>query len=100
MKAKPSKCRSLALINFTTKSSHSYGYSDGGLHIGVDPIPDIADTPFKFLGRYISKDLSDKSQQESLLKGFEGYMIMLDSKSLKGIAKAWIYKHFLMSFIS
>ncbi|NQX92870.1 MAG: hypothetical protein HRT74_12235, partial [Flavobacteriales bacterium] len=70
------------------------------MRIGAHEIPDIADNPFKFLGRYISKDLSDKSQQESLLKSFDDYMILVDSNFLKGSAKAWIYKHFVMSFIS
>ena len=100
MKAKSKKCKCLTLIDHKTSTSHSYGPSDGGLRIGAHEIPDIADNPFKFLGRYISKDLSDKSQQESLLKSFDDYMILVDSNFLKGSAKAWIYKHFVMSFIS
>jgi len=97
MKAKPSKCRCLALINHSTSTSHSYGPIKAGLKIGSHLIIDISD--FKFLGRYISKDLSDKSQQASLFKNFEDYMKIADEEFLKGSAKAWMYKHFIMSFI-
>ena len=100
MKAKPTKCRCLALINHSTPTSHSYGPTKACLHIGTNQIADIEDNPFKFLGRFITKDLSDKPQQDSLLITFKDYLDIVDSEFLKGAAKAWIFKHFIMSFIS
>ena len=84
MKAKPSKCRCLALINHSTSTSHSYGPIKAGLNIGSHLIIDISD--FKFLGRYISKNLSNKSQQASLLNNFEEYMKIAVEHFLKGSA--------------
>ena len=85
MCAKPPKCRYLALLNHTSSTSHTYGPVKADLFIGSHPILDILDNPFKFLGRFISKDLSDKQQQAALYKNFNEYMTKVDSIFLSGV---------------
>ena len=100
MKAKPTKCKSLAFCNTTLQGSTSFGTVDAHLLIGSDPISDIADTPFKFLGRKISKELDSKNLRNTVLRAFKENFCLLDAQHLKGSAKAWIYNNFILAFLS
>ena len=68
MRAKPIKCKCLALA-FDAKSQ-SYGQLDPNLKIGQHKVKDIAQKPFKFLGRFLEGNLKDKSQAEILFIAF------------------------------
>ena len=86
MNAKPSKCRSLCLIK-KSSGAQSYVHFDGMLHIGKHSIQSIAENPFKFLGRFISYNLSDRAQRAALVQNFEHYMDTVDQVPLKGASK-------------
>ena len=99
MKAKPSKCRSLCLTK-KASGAQSYVHFDGRLHIGQHSIQSIAENPFKFLGRFISYNLSDRDQRAELVQKFEQYMDTVDQVPLKGASKVWIFNHYIMSYIA
>ena len=71
MKAKPSKCKSLA-FGYTPVPHRQYGSVSACLHIGDSAIADISDAPFKFLGRLIYKDTSKSALKQKLLVDFMG----------------------------
>ena len=100
MKAKPSKCKSVSFCNSTSHGSSTYGAVIAHLFIGPNPIADIADSYFKFLGRLTAKDLKDTFYRDSVLKKFTDYFSILDAELLKGAAKAWIYNNYIFAFIS
>ena len=98
MKAKPSKCKCLALA--FNVASQVYGQLDPDLKIGKHKVADIGKDAFKFLGRFLAGDLKDRKQKELLLSSFQWYMEKVDSQHLNGASKAWIYNNFVMSFIT
>ena len=100
MKAKPSKCKSLSFCNSTSAGSTTYGPVNAHLFIGSDPISDIADSSFKFLGRLLSKILQDFAVRKSVLQIFKDNFELLDEQFLKGSAKAWIYTNYILAFLS
>ena len=100
MNAKPSKCRSLSFCYSTSLGSSTFGPVKAHLTIGADHIPDIADTPFKFLGRLISKDSNDLALRDSVRESFTKYIKKLDTQLLLGAAKAWIYNNYILAFMS
>ena len=100
MKAKPSKCRSVSFCNTTVSGRTTYNAVDAQLRIGSDPISDIAENPFSFVGRHISKAVNDGATRAFVLDNFKRYFNILDSQFLKGSAKAWIYNTYILAFMS
>ena len=100
MKAKPSKCRSLALLTTTTDTSTKYGPTDPLLTIGNTQIPHIGKTHFKFLGRNICYDLNTKNHRVRVTEEFETRMRTTDGEKLSGTAKVWIYNNYVMSHLA
>ena len=100
MKAKASKCKSISFCNSTSQGSTTYGAVKAHLRIGNALISDIADTPFKFLGRLISKILNERDVRNSVLKSFNEHITLVDAQFLKGATKAWIYNNYILAFMS
>lgn len=111
MKAKPSKCVSLAYRQFKPGSTSSKGYIpltdtiyapyDPRLTIRGEPVKFIFDhtqkdyfksTHFKFLGRWISGYINEQNVQEFIKKKFLDLMSTVDKCMVSGINKLWIYQ--------
>ena len=75
MKAKPRKCLATAMEGGKGK--------DPLLTIAGAPMKWIADEPFKFLGKQICTDGSDKAARKLLLQKFEEYVTKIDETPLK-----------------
>ena len=116
MKAKPRKCVALAFKRFhkTDKSGYNpYGDSqysafDPQLTIDGRPIGFIVDvnkpksfknTHFKFVGRYIHWNLSEKDIRLKIESDFMSDMKAVDECGVKGLRKAWLYQHFVLARI-
>ena len=105
MKAKPKKCKSLGLSRTNVwfrdaTDQTTYSAFDPKLNIGGCKVTFIEDDPFKFLGRLIFATLSDTEQRANLITKMTTDMHTIDQTPLKGIAKVWLYNHYVMSFIS
>ena len=83
MKAKPRKCLATAMEGGKGKDPH--------LTIGGASMKWIADKPFKFLGKQICTDGSDKAARKLLLQKFEKYVAKIDEAPLTGSQKIWIF---------
>ena len=99
MKAKPSKCRSLAITSFTASSNHRYvahqntRYSsyDPKLTVSGSPITFIADEPFKHLGRKLYATLTDEHIKEEVLEKLKSMLKVVDDLPVRGTFKLYIY---------
>ena len=105
MRAKPRKCKSLglSLSALSFRKDHNapyYSPFDPGLTISGDSIQYLRYDPFKFLGQIIFTNLSDSAQRKALLDDFNNYMLTVDTLQLKGASKAWLFCHYVISFIS
>ena len=107
VKAKPTKCRSLAFKVFRKRENSKYkplmevGYSalDPKLEISGQPIPFLGEESFKFLGRKISlkgSAVESKETRDNLISDME----MIDKVSITGTMKMWLYNHFVITFIT
>ena len=75
---------------------------------GKDPLPTIAGTfmkwiansPFKFLGKQVCTDGSDKAARKLSMQKFKVYVTKMDETPLTGSQKMWIFDKVLMSKIS
>ena len=107
MKAKPAKCRSLAAKAFTAARSRikpftrrQYSSFDPKLSISGQPIPFIRDEPFKFLGRQIYHNLSEKKQAMAVSARFSEHLRLVDEQPLTGAMKIWLYQHYILAYLS
>jgi hypothetical protein len=109
LKAKPSKCRHLARKLFQKSPTNSYfipfeetRYSsfDAKLTIAGEPIMFIGNDRFKFLGRKIAQDLSEKATLKEVLEKFEKHMDTIDKEPLTGFMKLWLYQHYVLSYLA
>ena len=100
MEAKPSKCFCLALLNPPSDSPRTYGQVDPELLIGPHRIKDISLNSFKFLGRFVSFNMKDKAQRDSICNIFNEHMTLVDSQFLFGASKAWIYNNYVMAYLA
>jgi len=107
MKAKPSKCRSLACKAFTNSSNnvqpftgHQYSSFDPNLSISGQRIQFIKDVPFKFLGRLENHDLSEEKQSHAVAKRFYEHLDLVDRQFLTGAMKVWLYQHYILAYLT
>ena len=111
MKAKPPKCRCLALKEFKSDeqkklwkpfNDHRYSPFDPKLTIKGRPVQAIGDPEagekeqfFKFLGRKTFHNRKDSPVKIQLIEDFKKNMETLDEDLVNGLQKAWICEHFL-----
>ena len=105
MKAKPSKCRSLAmrriqLVNTQGKTTRSYVPYDPKLKIGGKEMPFIHQAPMRFLGEEIYQDLSDSEVRAKVCAKFKGLLEKTDRDKVNNIGKLWIYENHVVSRIT
>ena len=107
MKAKPSKCRSLAFKVFrkgvddtyTPMSETGYSAYDPKLSVSGQSIPFLGDEPFKFLGRKISSKKSSIRRAE-IKENFIKDLEITNRANITGPMKVWLYNHFIVAFIT
>ena len=105
MKAKPSKCRSLAMKKTRVpqprgKVSTPYTPYDPQLCIDGKEIPFIHQTAMRFLGQEIYKDLSDKEVKAKVETKLKNLLQKTDRDQVNSIGKLWIYENHIVSRIS
>ncbi|MCW2763642.1 MAG: uncharacterized protein JWR85_3843, partial [Marmoricola sp.] len=106
MRAKPSKCRCLARKSFVNKRDKTKPFTkqqhssfDPGLSIAQQAIEFIKDSPFKFLGRQMFQDLSEKEQAKAVMARFLQHLQLVDGQPLTGAMKLWLYQHYIVSYL-
>ena len=85
MKFKPRKSRSLFL-------KHGRLDDDVAFRIGEENIPTITDAPVKSLGRWFTKELSDKAQVANIHRMIQDGLKSIDRCDLPGKLKIWCLK--------
>ena len=105
MKAKPKKCIAMALVGGKPVEPELKIESDGkssSMARISDEIYDgkARDPWFKFLGRYLIEELTEKKAKALLLEIVTEGGKLIDSRPLKGAQKVWIWDSFLMAKIS
>ena len=105
MRAKPTKCKSLAMkkISMTKqngKVSKVYTPYDAQLSIEGQEIPFIHHKSMRFLGQEIFKDLSDKDVRTQVETKMMNLLERTDRDSVNNIGKMWIYENHIVSRIS
>lgn len=105
MRAKPSKCRSLAmkktqLENAQGKITRPYLPYDPKLKIDGKEIPFIHQASMRFLGIEIYKDLNDKEVRKMVSVKFEDLMERTNNDKVNNIGKLWIYENQVVSRIT
>ena len=105
MEAKPTKCRSLAMKKSATvrtngRTSATYTPYDPQLQIGGKEIPFIHQSPMRFLGQEIFKDLSDKEIRSGVESKLKDLLVKVDKDNVNSIAKMWMYENHIVSRIS
>ena len=104
MEAKPKKCRALALKRFATNDKGpfkalqkaQYSSFDPKISISGEPIQNIGDDLFKFLGRKIRYDLDETIPRKEATDLFNGRLHIVDELLIKGPDKAWLYAHLVI----
>ena len=105
MKAKPKKCIAMALENGKPVDADLTIESDGESY----PMARISDEAyggkpkdpwFKFLGRYLIEELSEKKAKALLLEIVTKAGEMIEAQPLRGAQKVWIWDSYVMSKIS
>ena len=66
------------------------------LMIGGCPIPNVAEHPIKFLGRWIRAEAKDKEVIEQTFCDLSKYLTLLDKSKLSGIQKCWGYQFMIL----
>ena len=64
--------------------------------IGRCPIPNVAEHPIKFLGRWIRAEAKDKEVIEQTFCDLSKYLTLLDKSKLSGIQKCWGYQFMIL----
>ena len=99
LKAKLSKCRSLAFKVFRGDSTQNRGFRsyNPNLKILGSEIPYLGDKPFKFLGREITATKSGEERQE-IRNSLKTNLEKTDKCNITGPMKLWLYNHFVVSY--
>ena len=92
MKAKPKKCKSTAMIGGKPV--------DPKLMIGGSLMGYIDKAAFKFLGKQITANVSDKAARDKVQEELESAVEKIDKLLLTGSQKMWIFDTVLMSRVS
>ena len=107
MKAKPSKCKHLAMKIFgpnpgkyVPHTDASYSAFDAKVSINNQPIDFIGDHLFKFLGRKIKYDLSESEQTREINETTRSNFKIVDEQPINGFMKLWLYQNYILSFLS
>lgn len=105
MKAKPTKCKSLAFRVFpSTKyaplTESSYSTYDPLLTVNNENIPSIEKAPFKFLGRKVDYTLNDERMKEEVRSKLIELINILDQASITGAMKSWAYNNYIVPYIT
>jgi len=105
MKAKPKKCIAMALERGKPVEPELRIESDGKSY-PMARISDVVydgksrDPWFKFLGRYLVEELTEKKAKELLLDFVTKAGEKIEAKPLKGAQKVWIWDSYVMTKIS
>ena len=105
MKAKPSKCRSLAmkmmpLVNAQGKTTRSYVPYDPKPKIAGKEMPFIYQAPMRFFGEEIYMDLSDSEVRATVSAKFMDLLEKTDRDKVNHKGKLWIYENQVVSRIT
>ena len=115
MRAKPTKCVCMAYRQFRKSAPPSkYVKVDDPIYSIYDPQLTIAGqrmqfilqdatfkgSHFKFLGRWISKNLGEAAIKTSFLQKFHELLGIVENVPLDGFMKLWLYQHFLLGMLS
>jgi len=107
MKAKPAKCKHLAMKLFGPNPGKYQAYSDSRysafdakLSINGQPIEFIGNNLFKFLGRKIKFNLSESEQINEIQQNFDRDMKKVDQEPINGFMKLWLYQDYVIAFLS
>ena len=112
MKAKPSKCVSLGFRQFRKGVTSTKGFIpvQDSIYSAYDPLLLIDGKPltfidsivkgrekqFKFLGRWLSKDLNDEQTKSKFKADFFGWLNRVDKDPINGLMKLWVYQHYII----
>ena len=94
MKAKPKKCIASALCNGKAVNPQLKVWEENGKWF---PRCLETDEVFKFLGKGLLADLSNKAAKASLKQKFLKFTELIDSTLLNGSQKVWIWENYAMS---
>ena len=100
--ARPDKCFATAmrLTHTTAHSKSHYGSFDPKLTIVGEPIQYLRDHDFKYLGRQMNTQLSEKSCRNDIKSILVALLERLDDADLASTAKLWLYHHFCTTKLS
>jgi hypothetical protein len=113
MRAKPSKCISMAFRQFKKGVTSSVGYEPlhDTIYSAYDPLLFIdgvrlnfianikkgMEQHFKFLGRWVSANLNDKATKIKFEIDFLGWLALVDKDPINGLMKLWVYQHYILA---
>ena len=124
MRLKPAKCRSFAMRNFIngqpvtvrldagTAAERTVVYTPAqqSAHSSFDPQLTAVGTqmkfighdeaPFKFLGMFVSHDLSDTYARQKLSDTLNTLLELVDARLLSGWMKVWLYNFYVATKLS
>ena len=92
--------RSQLLSEQMGRTSATYTPYDPQLQIGGKEIPLIHQSPMRFLGQEIFKDLSDKEIRSGVESKLKDLLVKVDKDNVNSIAKMWMYENHIVSRIS
>eukprot|EP01116_Phalansterium_solitarium_P024758 TRINITY_DN915_c0_g1_i1.p1 TRINITY_DN915_c0_g1~~TRINITY_DN915_c0_g1_i1.p1 ORF type:complete len:1519 (-),score=80.60 TRINITY_DN915_c0_g1_i1:440-4996(-) len=105
MRAKPTKCRSLAMRVFGKNYDGPYKQVQHLVHSSYDPLLTVRGQPvqfighdgqpFKFLGRLISFDLQDDFARRRITDTLDGLLELVNKRPLRGWQKMWLYNYYV-----
>ena len=106
MVATPKQCISFDLsithvpFRATDPNNDTYSSFYPKLYISGAIIQFLTNGPFPFLGHILYTHSNDSSQRKHIITELHADMTIVDAIHLEGIAKAWWYNHYVVSFIS
>lgn len=124
MRLKPAKCRSFGMRNFTNGQPVTVRYNIGTadertmvytpaqqtVHSSFDPQLTAVGTPikfighdeapFKFLGMFVSHDLTDTYARQKLSDTLNTLLELVDARPLSGWMKVWLYNFYVATKLS
>ena len=109
MKAKPSKCKSIAQKKFdprypnnefTTSQETTYPAYDPCLTISGKEIEFIRDSHFKYLGRLIQADVGESKIKTLMQEELSNWINTIDSSLVGDNTKLWMYNSYVIPKLS